>query len=598
MKNIKTIYLLFGNLIEILNAKQRRQGICLFLLLICVSLLEMLGVSVVIPFILVMIEPGAVMENRYGMTAMKVLHIQDEQQMVLLTAVGVVLIYVIKNAVILGANYYQINFRNTLEKDLSVQMLLSYMKRPYAFFLDTNSAEVLQGMNGDIVGIATILDNFSTLMAEGMTCVFLGIMLMYMSPFIAFFLLLTAAFTAIVIVLGFRRRIAKCGIETRHAFEKKYQHAYQAVSGIKEITVMQRRNEFTGQYERAAENARKYNNIYLFLNKTPSRVIETVFLSALVILVCINMNMEGAGADYVSVLGALAVAAVRILPSISSITNAINSLVYNRPALEAAHENIMQARKYDKTMQKIALKQKNDSSEKRMKFEKALEVKSISWRYKENLPFVLKNLSLEVHKGEAVALIGESGAGKTTLADVILGLFQPESGKILMDGIDIYARIADWAKVIGYVPQTVFLIDDTIRNNIVFGLPENEIDDKKVWDALEQAQLKEVVLGLEAGLDTILGERGVKFSGGQRQRIAIARALYYNPDILVLDEATSALDTDTETAVMEAIDALQGTKTLIIVAHRLTTVRNCDKIYEIRDGKARLVSKGELFHEQ
>lgn len=203
----------------------------------------------------------------------------------------------------------------------------------------------------------------------------------------------------------------------------------------------------------------------------------------------------------------------------------------------------------------------------------------------------MAGLSLIIKKGESLALIGESGAGKTTLSDVILGLLKPELGTVKMDNIDIFAIPKQWAGIIGYVPQSVYLIDDTIKENIIFGLENNENNDEAIWRALEQAQLKQFVESLPQQLNTIVGERGIKFSGGQRQRVAIARALYYDPDILVLDEATSALDSGTETAVMEAIEALQGQKTLIIVAHRLTTIRNCDKIYEVKNGVAYLCDK-------
>ena len=219
-------------------------------------------------------------------------------------------------------------------------------------------------------------------------------------------------------------------------------------------------------------------------------------------------------------------------------------------------------------------------------FQNKVEVKNISWRYPNSDVYVLKDLDLTVHKGEAIGFIGSSGAGKTTLSDMILGLFKPLMGGIYVDGIDIYTIPMQWAHVVGYVPQAVYLTDDTIRNNIAFGEEEQDIEDDKIWFALEQAQFKTFVQQLPNGLDTIVGERGIRFSGGQKQRLAIARALYYDPDIVILDEATSALDNETEKAVMESIDALQKSKTLIIVAHRLTTLRNCDKVFEIKDGKA------------
>lgn len=219
----------------------------------------------------------------------------------------------------------------------------------------------------------------------------------------------------------------------------------------------------------------------------------------------------------------------------------------------------------------------------------------MSWKYQAGKNEIFQDLSMTITKGESVAFIGTSGAGKTTLADIIMGLLKPQSGSVEADGVDIFSNPHRWSKIIGYVPQAVFLIDDTIRANIAFGIPDNMVNEDKVWNSLIQAQLKIFVESLPDGLDTIVGERGIKLSGGQRQRIVIARALYEDPDILVLDEATSSLDTDTETAVMEAIDLLQGHKTLIIVAHRLTTIKNCNKIYEIREGKAVLSKKSEVF---
>lgn len=597
MQNLRTFKRMFEYLLQILDRRQKKQGILLFFLLLGVSLLEMLGVGVIIPFVIAMLEPDVLMQNKYVKDVAAILRVQDENQIVYLIAGLIILVYILKNGMILLVNYYQTNYRNTLEKDLSVQMLSSYMKRPYTYFLDINSSEIMRGVTGDISGIATILDSFSGFLAEVMTCVLIGAFIIYLNPFIAFYLLVIAAATALLIVLVFKKKISLCGVETREAFSERYRHAYQAVTGIKEITVMQRRETFVNQYERASEKARKYNNIYLFINKMPSRLNETIFLGSLVVLVCINIRGAGSQTDFISVLSALAVAAVRILPSISNIATYINGLVYNRPALESAYANIMEARKYDLCTKRPETVKKTEKSES-VSLQNVVSIEGVFWRYKPNLPYILENLSLEIHKGEAVAFIGSSGAGKTTLADVILGLLNPEKGQVLVDDRDIFEMLPQWAKMVGYVPQSVFLIDDSIRNNIAFGIPMEEQDENKIWHALEQAQLAEVVGKLERGLDTIVGERGIKFSGGQRQRIAIARALYYNPDILILDEATSALDTETENAVMESIEVLRGRKTLIIVAHRLSTIRKCDKIYEVKNGKIVLRDKEEVLREK
>lgn len=586
MQNLRTFRLMFKQLVEILDTRQKKQGVILFFLLICVSFLEMLGISVVIPFVIAMLEPDKIMGNRYVVGIINILHLDAQQELLYLIAGLIILVYILKNGMILAVNYYQTNYRNTLEKNLSVQMLSSYMKRPYVFFLDVNSAEIMRGITGDIAGIAAVLDSFSGFLAEALTCLFIGSFIVWLNPFIAFYLLLIAGCTALLLVLVFKKKIGECGVSTRDAFAERYQHAYQAVNGIKEITVMQRRDAFVRRYEQASEKARKYNNIYLFITKMPNRLVETVFLGSLIILVCISLGNAQSQTNYVSVLGALAVAAVRILPSISNIAGYINGLVYNRPALEAAYINIMEARKFDKINSKQGQKVIENNVEKEpLSFHNSVFVNHIFWRYKEDLPYVLQDLSLEIKKGEAVAFIGESGAGKTTLADIVLGLLKPQKGQVTVDGKDVFEMLPQWAGIVGYVPQSVFLIDDTIRNNVAFGIPEAEQDEEQIWHVLEEAQLRHVVEKSAKGLDTVVGERGIKFSGGQRQRIAIARALYYNPEILVLDEATSALDTETESAVMESIDALHGKKTLIIVAHRLSTIRKCDKIYEIADGK-------------
>lgn len=302
--------------------------------------------------------------------------------------------------------------------------------------------------------------------------------------------------------------------------------------------------------------------------------------------------------DFIPNLAAFAMAAFKILPSIGKLANRVTGIVYCRPGLENTYRNIAEANQYAEAMrQYIINNSENDGQTENLQFTDCLTVDHVLWQYENQKAPVLTDAFLSIKKGESVALIGASGAGKTTLSDIILGLLRPYSGTIRMDGVDVYTMLRQWAHIVGYVPQSVYLIDDTVRNNIAFGINEEIIQDKDIWDALEKAQLKRFVESLPYGLDTIVGERGVKFSGGQRQRIAIARALYSKPDILVLDEATAALDNETESAVMESIDALQGQITMIIVAHRLTTIKNCDKIYEIKDGVAIERSKEQIFGE-
>lgn len=591
MQNIKTFFSMFGKLVKILNAKQKRQGIVLFFLLLITSILEMLGVSVIIPFIVAMLEPEKILAYDAVAKFTQMLNITSYRELMFLVAGGIIVVYVMKNGFILFVNYYQSNYRNTLEKDLNVKMLNSYMSRPYTFFLNTNSAEILRGISSDITNVASVIDSFTTFFAEGLSCLTIGIFLVCINPFMACSLVILAGVTALAMVLGLRKRISGMGVICREAFAEKSKYSYQAINGIKEITVAQRRDFFTEQYSLSAAKAARTNTKYLWISKLPSRLIETVFIAGLLILVCIGYDESGSSVDFITSLGAIGIAAVRILPSISSLAGSLNSLVYHRPSLEAAYDNIMEAEQY----QGQARKEQAVSKDEQITFQSKVEIDGINWRYQPKLPLVLNELSFEIKKGESIALIGESGAGKSTLADVLLGLLRPEKGSVKVDGRDIYSILPTWSRMIGYVPQMVFLIDDTVRNNIAFGIREDEIDDEKVWRALEQAQLKKTVENMDKGLDTIVGERGIKISGGQRQRIAIARALYYNPDILILDEATSALDSDTEKAVMESIEALQGNKTLVIIAHRLSTIKKCDKIYEVKNGVVTLKDKSEVF---
>lgn len=595
MKNIRTFFIMYRQLLGILSKKQKIKGLFLIVLFIFVSALEMLGIGVVIPFIIAMLEPESLLKNQYIAKIVYFLDLNNYNNILFIVAAGIIGVYVAKNVIILIANYYQADYRNKLEKELSIKLLSSYMKQPYTFFLNTNSADILRGAISDTAGIATVVDGYSGLFAEGLTCLFIGIFLVFLNPFLAFALMGVTVLFAMGTVVGFKKKIGECGKKTREAFSERQQCAYQTVTGVKEITVMRRRDNFVRQFARASDKACRYNTTYLWIQKVPSRLTETIFVGSLLIFVCINVKSGEVSTDYISSLGTMAIAAVRLLPSISNLANFMNSLVFNKMALEEAYQNITSVERRNE--RSVAPRQQVEISDSRsvISFCQRLSVEHVKWRYEENLPWVIDNLSLEIRKGESVALIGESGAGKTTLADIILGLLQPQEGHVKIDNEDIFATLPQWAKLIGYVPQSVFLFDDTIRNNIAFGLPEEEIDDQLIWRALDQAQLKTMVENFEKGLDTIVGERGIKFSGGQRQRIAIARALYYNPDILVLDEATSALDSETEKAVMEAIDALQGIKTMIIVAHRLETIKKCDKIFKIEDGKARLIDKKELF---
>lgn len=595
--NFRTMVQMIEQLNYILDKSQKKRAFWLLIVIILSAGFELLGVSAILPFVEIVVSPEQVFQNKYAIKVTSLMGITSTNEMLLLMGLGLILLYIIKNAFLLYANYVQYDFATRIQKELSVKMLESYMRRPYTFFLNTNTAEVLQGCGTDTTFVYNIIDYFSTILSQILAVIMIGFFLIYTDPIIAVSVLFLMMIVLLGMVLFFKPIIKKAGKRNQELLIYKNKILVQMTNGIKEIFVMQRKKLFVDEYAEASDQSRKVQRIYNVLSVSPDRVVEGICISGIIGIVCIRLvNDSSSMIDFIPKLAAFAMAAFKILPSISKIANRMTGIIYSRPGLISVYQNMVEANRYTKTMdQYVADKRMDVEQAINVEFREQLLINHVSWQYDSQKLPILTDVQFTVYKGESIAFIGASGAGKTTLSDIILGLLQPAKGTVEMDGIDVYTIPMQWAHIVGYVPQAIFLMDDTVRNNIAFGLPVDKIEDTYIWDALEKAQLKDFIEKLPYGLDTIVGERGVKFSGGQRQRIAIARALYNKPEILVLDEATAALDNETETAVMESIDALQGQITMIIVAHRLTTIRNCDRIYEIKDGMAVERSKEEVF---
>lgn len=600
MKDIKTFFRMIAQVNYILNCRQKIQFIGLFFLGLGCALVETLGVSAVLPFIQAVLNPQVIMENQYVAPILKKLQITDANMVITLVGIGIIMVYLFKNVYLIIASYIQTRFRCYFHEDISTRLLHSYLERPYSYFITTTSAAILQAIQNDSNSVYDIMNTLYQLVAEGFTIIMLGAFLAYSDLLMAVGVLLVSVACFLAVTLGFKKKLAEHGVISRKAKEEQYKYLYQPIMGNKDIKVMQRCDFFIKYFKRATKKVTKTTIVYGIITALPEKIIETVCIAGIIGIVCIRLNMGVDVNTFIPQLAVFAVAAFRILPSISRCAGYLQTLVFYRPSMDAAYADMVAFNQYEEETQKYYLKEQKRLQEanvslENLEFHKEITIEHVKWKYESFKEVVIRDLSLAIQKGESVAFIGSSGAGKSTLADIILGLLRPEQGNIRMDGVDIFAIPLEWSRLIGYVPQTVFLIDDTIRANITFGLDPEDINDVDVWEALEKAQIREYVEKLPEGLDTMVGERGIRFSGGQRQRIAIARALYHNPEILVLDEATSALDGETENALMEAIDSLRGSKTLIIIAHRLSTIRNCDKIYEIKDGQAILRSKEEIF---
>lgn len=573
----------------ILSFKEKINLLYILLLVIIGGALELIAVAVFTPFIEAFTNQEAIHTSTVLRLINELFGFSDVNEFIIGIAAGIIVIYVVKNFFIIYEKNAVYKFSYDLQHRVATRLIEAYLIKPYTFHLQTNPAELIRTVQVDADYFATAVIHVIELVMELIVCFTLIVYLFLVSPMIT---MVTAAFLS-VSVLGYiifsRRKLRNLGKKVQQYSGTNYKYLNQAFGGVKEIKVLGRENYFVSQF---SETLAKYVRCLRFTRLAavlPKYFIESVCIVGLMVAVIVKVKTNPASmSQFVPQLAVFATAAFRLMPSVGRInehTSAINSnfpsikLVYND--LKSVEDVVNQRKEIEKDEQKIEL-----SNE--------IKVENVSFGYPDAEKKVIVDASFKIPKGQTVAFIGESGAGKTTMADIILGVLKPDSGSILADDVDVYSHIGLWQKNIGYIPQTIYLSDDTIRNNIAFGLDNSEIDEDAVVDAARKAQLMDFIESLPDGLDTVVGERGARLSGGQRQRIGIARALYSNPEILVLDEATSALDNETETAVMEAIDGLHGLKTMLIIAHRLSTIKNADIIYEVGDGKVVVRDKEEI----
>lgn len=575
----------------ILTPNQKRWGVVVVILTFLGAICEMLGVSIILPLVQVMIAPQQLWDNIWVAKICEILGVSSDASLVWLVGGTVIFIYLLKNLFLLFLSYVRVKYACKVQRELSIETLQAYMKRGYVFFLNAGTGELLRGILKSIIDTYTGLYQIFRLLAEALTIFLICIYIMLSDFTMALCVVVLAILCLMAVVFGSHKWVKKCG-EIYHKYTGLVNKTLiQTFQGIKEILVMEKEDYFLDTFREHYEKQQKGEIGKTIGYESPTYIIEAICVGGLIVAVCFKAISADETSTLVPQLAAFAVAAFRILPSLGRISSYFNQFTFCITGINDTYCNIKEVR--NQKEKKNIYNQKKTILEDKSVFNGKMSVEKVSWRYPDADLNVLEDVSIDIKKGESIAFVGKSGAGKTTLADIILGLLTPQKGCVKIDGVAIQ-ELENKNRMVGYVPQMVNLLDDTIRRNVAFGVKDNEIDDKLVWKALEQAQMKESVENYSEGLDTEIGERGIHFSGGQRQRLAIARALYNNPDILVFDEATSALDTETETAVMDAINSLKGEKTLIIIAHRLTTIRNCDKIYEIVNGKS-ILKKFEDF---
>ena len=553
------------------------------------SFLELLAVMVFMPFIDILQDPGSIQRKWYLRWAYEQLGFHSAKSFLVMLSAGIILVYMVKNVYLILEKNYIFRFSYNTQMKLSTRLLAAYMKEPYTFHLNNNIAILQRSLYEDTSRFMQVILYALELGAELAVCLALVLYLLVVSKSITIIVLGFMAVFVGIFLLVTRKYSRRLGLDNQNYEGKIFQWMNQALGGIKEIKILERESYFTDEFQKYWKKYARGLRIARTISILPKYTVEAVSMTGLLIAIIVKLLFGQADVVYyIPQLAAFAVAAMRLLPSVGRINEHASNMLYAFPSVELIYHDLVEIEDY-------IGKRDVEKKEPDWRLQKGIQVQAVSYHYPDTEEWVLEDVNFSIKKGTTVAFIGSTGSGKTTMVDIILGLLTPQKGAVMADEINVHEKARTFHAQVGYIPQTIYLSDDTIRNNIAFGVQEENIDENAVRAAVERAQLKEFIDSLPLGLDTLVGDRGVRLSGGQRQRIGIARALYHDPEILVLDEATSALDNETESAVMEAIEHLQGMKTMLIIAHRLTTIRNVDVIYEVVGGQVQEKSKEEVF---
>lgn len=569
----------------IFSTEDKIKIVLLTIMILIGSMLELLAISLFSPFIDGIMDQNAMLESTIISYIYRFFSFEKYEYFLAGLAGSIIVIYIVKNVYIIVQKNTIYRFAYSIQRTISTNLLKAYMKEPYTFHLNKNIAVLQRSMQEDTDQFAKAILHFMEMSAEACVCIVLGVYLFIVSKSIT--VVIAGLLIVCLAIFSYinKKYSRKWGEQGQEYKAKIYQWMNQSLSGIKDIKILDRSETFINNYDNYMKKYVRVLRLNRLIGIMPKYIIEMVCMTGLLLAVMVKMFFgQKELTEFVPQLAIFAVAAFRLLPSVGRINEHLSAVIFATPSIDLIYHDL-------KEIEDLHVEEME--KDETWHFQKKIEVKRVTYAYPGGEGNVIENACFEIDRGETIAFVGTSGAGKSTMVDILLGLLPPQQGKILVDGMNVYKNLLTWQKEIGYIPQTIYLSDDTIRNNVAFGIEEDEIDEQAVIVALQQAQLFDFVDTLPEGLDTCVGDRGVRLSGGQRQRIGIARALYHNPEILVLDEATSALDNDTEAAVMEAIDCLKGQKTILIIAHRLTTIKNADKIFEVKDGKVEKKSREE-----
>jgi len=559
--------------------------LALFLFMVVGALLETFMIGAIYPFISILNSPEIIQTHWILQGIYNVMSMDSAKEFITWGAVALIFAYIFKNAYLVGLTYAQSRFIWNKWVAFCRRLFHFYLFQPYTFHLQRNTAELMYKLNNVTRNLfSSFLFNLITVATETITFLFILSMLIWVSPLPS---ILTIGIVGMALFVYYRLTMKKISVfskTTQQSGEQMVQCINQGLGGLKEAKVLGREDFFLDAYDKNSANYARAQRFVQVLNQLPRPFLETISVVCMLSIILLMVGRNTSFQSIIPTMSLFAVAAFRVIPSMNRIFAAATTIRFNSFAIEVLYNDLTLQKPCAEFISVKKIDNQKRTEENPALFNSTLELKEVSYQYPNAKTLALKDVSLIIQKNQVVGLVGPSGAGKTTIVDIMLGLLIPTEGTVLIDGRNIHDNLSGWQRRIGYIPQSIYLSDDTIKRNIAFGLSDEQIDEDRVWSVLQNAQLDEFVNSLPNKLDTFVGERGIRLSGGQRQRIGIARALYHDPEVLIMDEGTASLDNETERGVMKAVGFLSGSKTIIIIAHRLSTIKDCDQVYFINKG--------------
>ena len=572
----------------LLDKKQKTTMAGLMVLMVIGAFLQTAGVGLLVQVVNIVIDPDAIENSRIVSAIYAWCGSPDYEDFAVTTMVLLIVTFIVKNLFLFFQQKLTFAFVYTNQFRTSERMMRNYLRRGYEFYLSADTAVVQRSITSDVNNMYALILALLQMMSDGVVSLFIVTYCFLTNGTMTILLAIVMIALMLGVKVVLKPIMYKAGKDNQDYYSGLFKWISQTVQGIKEVKIAAKEQYFVEEYKKCGQGYVNAVQKYSLYNNIPKLLIEAACVATMVgymiYLVVSGVSTE----NMLTVFSTLAAAAFVLLPCVNRINNQMNSIAYFEPFFMGVSDNLQD----EISGEKVDMSFATDEEEK-LPVRERIELKDITYAYPGTEKLIFDHANLQIPVGASVGIVGTTGAGKSTVVDILLGLLEVKSGVVLADGQDTKKQYRKWLKNVGYIPQMIFMLDDTIRKNVVFGVPEDKIDEERLWEVLREAQLDEFIKSLPEGLETGIGERGIRLSGGQRQRISIARALYNDPEVLILDEATSALDNDTEAAIMESINRLHGKKTLIIIAHRLQTIEKCDLVYRVENGKA-VIERGQI----